>query len=460
MRLEGKGTTRMKPGKQSLFAALTSLPIAVALLSTTAALAQAKPFDPLTLQDLERRALENNPTIGQTKAAVDSAAGRTKQAGLYPNPVLSAVGEEVSGGPVIRGGEFGGGFQQRIVTAGKLGLSRRVAAEDQKETEAEAEAQKYRVLNAVRSLYYQALGDQRLIEVRTQLAGLARRAVGISRELANVGQADRPDLLAADIEADRIDLDLITAQNARERTWRQLAAVINDPTLRPVPLAGDLDNLPKLDLEKALELIYSESPELRAANVGVSRSELALRRAKVEKVPDVIVSGGVRYNRELLELGARPVGKEGFFDIGVEIPFFNRNQGNVAAARSELERSRLDVSRTRLALRARLATAYKDYQDALAIAERYRSTMIPKATQAYELYLNSFRQMAAAYPQALVAQRNLFQLQDDYVKALVNGWQRVVEIQGLLLSDGLEIAAPRRSGAMPSQGATGDGGSN
>jgi cobalt-zinc-cadmium efflux system outer membrane protein len=117
----------------------------------------------------------------------------------------------------------------------------------------------------------------------------------------------------------------------------------------------------------------------------------------------------------------------------VQIPIFNRNQGNVAAARADLDRSRLDVDRTKLMLRARLAVVYKEYQDAVATAERYRSTMLPKARQAYELYLNSFRQMAAAYPQALIAQRNLFQLQDGYVMALVTAWQRSVEIQGMLL---------------------------
>ncbi len=41
--------------------------------------------------------------------------------------------------------------------------------------------------------------------------------------------------------------------------------------------------------------------------------------------------------------------------------------------------------------------------------------MIPRAQQAYDLYLNNFRQMAAAYPQVLIAQRNLFQLQQDYI---------------------------------------------
>ena len=392
---------------------------------------------PLRLEDLERMALANNPALAQAAASVRAAAGKSVQAGLYPNPTLSANGDEISRGPIIRGGEFGGGFSQRLVTAGKLGLSRREAQQQQKGTEADAEAQKYRVLNAVRSLYYQALGDQRLIEVRTDLAKLARHAVDISRELANVGQADQPDVLAAEIEADRIELDLLTAQNARERTWRQLAAIVNDASLQPAALEGDLENLPKLEQEAALQTILNESPELRAAQADAARAEIAAKRAQMEKIPDIVVSGGVRYNRELLEQtaggGLRPVGKEGFFDIGVQIPIFNRNQGNVAAARAEMERSRLDVDRTKLMLRARLAVVYKEYRDAITTAERYRSTMLPKARQAYELYLNSFRQMAAAYPQALIAQRNLFQLQDSYVMALVTAWQRSVEIQGMLL---------------------------
>jgi len=33
--------------------------------------------------------------------------------------------------------------------------------------------------------------------------------------------------------------------------------------------------------------------------------------------------------------------------------------------------------------------------------------MIPRAQKAYDLYLNNFRQMAAAYLQVLIAQRNL-----------------------------------------------------
>jgi cobalt-zinc-cadmium efflux system outer membrane protein len=299
-----------------------------------------------------------------------------------------------------------------------------------------AETQKRRVLNAVRSLFYQALGDQKLLEVRGELARLASRAVAISRELANVGQADKPDVLASEIEAQRADLALVSAGNARTRTWRQLATAVNDLTLQPSALEGDLERVPPLDAEAAVQKIFSESPELRAAEIGSARSELALRRAKIEKIPDLMIRGGVRYNRELLEQGGpaglRPVGREGFFDIGVEVPLFNRYQGRVEAARADAEKARLEVERTRLTLRSRLAALYKEYSDARSAAERYRTSMIPAARQAYELYTANFRQMAAAYPQVLIAQRNLFQLQEDYIASLVSCWKSYVEIQGLL----------------------------
>ena len=109
----------------------------------------------------------------------------------------------------------------------------------------------------------------------------------------------------------------------------------------------------------------------------------------------------------------------------------------------EADHARLEVQRTRLSLQARLAAEYKDYRDSAIAVERYRTKILPKARQAYDLYLSNFRQMAAAYPQALIAQRNLFQFQDSYVAALVNTWQRAIEIQGLLLGGTSDFGMPK-----------------
>lgn len=410
----------------------------------------------LRLEDLERMAIEANPTIRQAKALVDAAGGRAQQAGLWPNPSFGANGEHVS--RVTGGGAIGGFVEQRFVTAGKLGLSRKVALQAQSifvENQAE---QKQRLLNSVRTLYYQALGDQLLIQVRTNLANLASRAVAVTRELSNVGQADRPDLLTAETEAERIQLELVSAENARARTWRQLAALVNNPSLKPVALEGNLEEIPKLDVDQALEIIYRDSPELRAAEVAVRQSEFSIRRAEKEKIPDIFARGGLRNNREYGEIGpfgpTQRRGLEGIFDVSVQIPIFDRNQGGVKAAKAEAEYARLEVQRTKLALRARLAAEYKDYQDSSIAVERYRTRILPKARQAYDLYLANFRQMSGAYPQALIAQRNLFQFQDSYVAALVNTWQRAVEIQGLLLGGGADLGMPIPiGGPQPTAGA-------
>lgn len=389
---------------------------------------------PLSLAALERMALQASPALQQANANINAARGMARQAGIYPNPVIGATGDQVAAGEI---GAYGGFVEQRIVTAGKLSKSRLAAEQSEVEAKAGADAEKYRVLNTVRRLFYRALGDQRLIEVRTSMVRLAAESVQVSNELANVGLADKPDLLSAKVEAQRVELSLVAARNGRDRTWRELAAAVNDPGLKPSPLTGDLDHLPALDIDEALASILKEAPQLREAKAKAAKAALMLRRAQAEKIPDLQVRGGVRYNRELLEglssvNRVSPVGMEGFFDIGVEIPLFNRNQGGVDAARAEAESAHLEVEKASVEIRKRLAQVFQEYRDAATASERYRVEMIPAAQEAYDLYLKNYRAMAGAYPPVLSSQRSLFELQEEYVNQLVAAWQAAVEINGYL----------------------------
>lgn len=427
--------------------------VAATVLFTSPALAQAPPASgppPLTLDALERMALENNPTLAQAAAGVDAAKGRAKQAGLFPNPTVGYTGEEISRGPIIRGGEHGFFVEQTIPLGGKLRLSRNVFEREATQAEALREAQRLRVLNTVRVLYYEALTAARRVEVNERLALLAAEAVEVSRQLFNVGAADKPDLLESEIEAQRASLALVAARNQQHRIWRRLAAAAGRPDLAPSPLVGSLDTaLPEIERGRALERILTESPEIRAARALVERAESALRRAQRETVPDLVVRGGPRYNRELLEIGptgSRPVGWEAAIEAGISIPLFNRNQGNIASARADLERARSEVRRLELTLGARLAGVFDDYLTSLRTAEAYRTDILPRAEQAYDLFLARFREMAAAYPQVLIAQRTLFQANEQYLEALDGVWRAAVQIHGFLLLDGLE--------APPSPGET------
>lgn len=117
--------------------------------------------------------------------------------------------------------------------------------------------------------------------------------------------------------------------------------------------------------------------------------------------PDLFVRGGFGYNRELLEreIGInRRTGPEAQVEIGLRIPLFNRNQGGIAAAGAELEMAEREVRRVELFLRARFASSFRTYLNALRVATRYQQQIVPEAQSAYETYLRNFRGMAAAYP--------------------------------------------------------------
>jgi cobalt-zinc-cadmium efflux system outer membrane protein len=410
----------------------------------------------LRLEDLERMALQNNPTVGQAEAAVRAAEGRRVQAGLMPNPIVGYLGEELSARAFDQKSEHYVFAEQEVPLGGKLKKSRDIFARERAQAQAEAAAQKQRVLNAVRTLYYEALGAQRLVEVRGELAKLANEAVDVTGELFNTGAADRPDALAIQVEARRAMLDLVMAENERDQIWRQIGAVVGNPFLEPARLAGDLEQgLPALEQDRLLAALLRDSPEVKRAQAGIEKARASLARARAEPKPNLFLRGGMGYSNELLETVppqpfGRKSGPEAFAEVGVRIPLFNRNQGAIAQAAAELDFAEREARRVELMLRARTAAAFRAYQNALSVAIEYREQIVPRARQAYELYLASFRRMAAAYPQALITQRTFFQTQVEYVRALVDVWRNATQLQGFMLTGALDAPGGMQAGGTDS----------
>ena len=402
----------------------------------------------VTLEELEKMAAERNPTLAQALASIRAAEGRRRQAGAFPNPVVGYFGEELAFRALGETSEHGVFFEQTIPLGGKLGKAKRIFAREREQAEALAEAQRLRVTNSVRALYFEALGAQQLIELRADLADLAREAVEITKELYNVGQADRPDQLEIEIEAERAEIEMLRAQGDWEQAWRAIGAMVGNPELRPARLAGSLDaGEAALDQEQLLTVLLRDSPEIRATRAGVERARAELARQRAQRIPDLFVSGGVGYNREILERDGRKTGAEGRIEVGVNVPIFNRNRGGIAAAEAELGIAERELERLQLSLRARMASSFREYRSARTMVEKYRTQVIPRARQAYEMYLGNFRQMAASYPQVLIAQRTLFQVEVEYARALMELRRSAAGLRGFLLEGGLDaVGRPGEAG--------------
>jgi cobalt-zinc-cadmium efflux system outer membrane protein len=236
-------------------------------------------------------------------------------------------------------------------------------------------------------------------------------------------------------------------ENSLREEWRSLASVIGQPGMLMATVAGDLEKgWPELNEEQAVEAIANESPALRIADATTLRAQAILASARRQPIPDLQLRAGLEYNNELL--GSVPFAKgwEGIAEVGVQLPIFSRNQGEIAAARAEIDRAGSEKRRIALTLRERAASTVDQYANARLMAIEYRDEMLPRAKKAYALMLEKYGDMLAAYPRVLDSQRKLYELQAEYIAALEGVWTNGIALQGYLLTDGLE--APARPGEV------------
>jgi outer membrane protein, heavy metal efflux system len=399
----------------------------------------------MALADFEALAGANNPTLKQANALVRRSQEQARQAALYPNPTAGYQGEQIRGGS-FGGGEQGGFIQQTIVLGGKLGLRRAIYEQQSKSDQIGVEEQTSRVHNDVQQAFYDALTAQAEVKLRQRLLSVALDAVETVHQLANVGQADAPDILQTEVESEQAKVDYETAQREYLAAFRKLASFVGQAELPTSSLQGDIETIPDLNAEQIVDRVVSDSPTVKRAEQEAVIAQARLKDARREAVPDLQLRAGEQYNGERVSTNpVQPVGAQSFATAGIDIPLWNRNQGNIEAAKAELERAQEDVTRERLRLRQQAEPIAQSYLSARFSADRYKTQLIPRAAQAYQLYLEKYQNMAQAYPQVLVSQRTLFELQIGYLRALHDIWQSATSLENYTLGGGLD--APMSSGS-------------
>jgi outer membrane protein, heavy metal efflux system len=404
--------------------------------------AQSNAKSPLvTLDQVQSIARQNNPTLRQAEAQIRAAKARQQQAGLYPNPTVGYTGDEIRGGSV-GGGKEGFFVQQTIVTAGKLRLSREVFGKQTQLATIEADEQRIRVESAVQMAYIRVLAAQEMLDARRDLAKISQDDADTQRRLFNTGQADETEVLDAEVMAERSRISAHMQENTLREEWRSLTSVIGQPQLPMSTVSGDLAaGWPELNEEAAVEAITSQSPAVKIAETAAAHAQSRLARAIKEPIPDITVRAGMEYNNELLEGLPFAKGWEGIAEASLPIPIWNRNQGDTAAARADIDRAEQEKRRVALTLRDRAASAVDQYANAKLMVTEYRDAILPRAKKSYGLMTEKYGLMLASYPRVLESERKLYELQIEYIAALEGVWTNGIALQGYLLTDGLEAPA-------------------
>jgi len=173
---------------------------------------------------------------------------------------------------------------------------------------------------------------------------------------------------------------------------------------------------------------------LAQARAAVNRAECDLALQSAERFPNFEAGAAVKKDTGS---GSTVVDVA----IGVPLPVFNRNQGNIVRAQAAVTSARIEIRRLELELRERLATAFEQYVSARRRAEAYTGSILPNARRSLELTTTGYREGEFAYLTLLTAQRTYYDTTLNYLASLEEVWGRSVEMEGMLLRGGLQGAA-------------------
>ncbi|MCY2993223.1 MAG: TolC family protein [Planctomycetota bacterium] len=387
----------------------------------------------LTLTELQQLAYENSPKLRQAAADVDTARGQSIQAGLYPNPVAGFEQDTVGSGGTA--GQYGGFVSQEFVTAKKLQLARNAALMDVQTAELTLRRARIELASDVRQGYFDVLVAQERVKFARALAQFSEEVYRAQIELVAGGEAAPYEPLQLRVFAMQTRNAVRRAENGYLSAWRQLAANMGVPGLPPAELAGSVNAaVPRVSYEAALNFLLTHHTNLAIAQAQIEKAQYHLRLQRVTPIPNVNVQTVLQRDTTAL-----PNNITYNLQVGVPLPIFNNNRGNVVSGEAQLVGAQQTLTDTRNTLTASLADVFNRYASNAAIAEAYRTDIISDQVRTYRGIHDRFRQAGdnVDFAQLVVAQQTLGQVVNDYLNALSDQWQAVVDLAQVLQIDDL-----------------------
>lgn len=370
------------------------------------------PESEITLSDLLQSADRAHPDLQQARAAVGVAAGRARQARLYPNPTVGLRTDDIGfGGDSV---DTVAEVIQPVVIGDRLDAAGRAMDAAEAVRLAEIEAVRREVHGRITALHARVQNLATQISLVDELLQLAEQTLSIAEDRFAMRAVAEPDVIRPRIELAQLRADRGRLTRELEAAERQLGLELGTAPIRAGQLAPGVGwDAGPLDDELLRSAVAAGHPSILAAELAVQAAEAELERVGAERVPDLELGAGLGYSEER---GA------GFveFGVGAELPIWDRRQGDLLAARYEVVRRRQALAAARTAVLSRLAEdlgAYRAAQDELTVL---RDTVAPDADRAFRQIDEAYRAGRASFIDLLDAQRTL-----------VGAKRTVVELAGL-----------------------------
>ena len=386
------------------------------------------PINGLSLEDAITRALAQEPSLRSARSQIAVAQSMRQQAGLRPNPTAS--------------------FEQRQEPAGNdnqttVGVEwpldlfrrgRRVAVAEREVTAVQlGVAERERVLRSqVRMRYGEVLAAIRDLTILEELVATTRRQHELLRSRVEEGATPPLERNLLDVELRRLEADRLLETGRTEAALFELKRVLGITAGAALSVREPLEAVIQRQTEQARIGDASSVIDMRA-DVREAAARVEVADARIEQVRAagrVDVSLFANYMRMDAGFPQTAFASDGglerirglfhYWSAGamVSVPVLNRNQGEIAAARSERAGAAAAYEAARLSADAELAAARARDDRARQAVDVYTSGAQTLARQNLTVVSQSYDLGRVTVFDVLAEQRRYLDVERAYTETL------------------------------------------
>lgn len=382
----------------------------------------------MKLSDALRLALEHNPRLKSFASRIDAASAQVIQARLWPNPTFNLGAED---GPVDNGAGFDEGkitlgLSQTLPLTGILDAQTNAAKKKRELALVNYEVQVRQLMAAVTRVFYRGVIAQRFVEISEANLSLAGQLQKRANDRVNTGAASETEKFRAEIEVAQSKVALRSALVALRTTRQRLMVLIGNTSLDIEKLLGTVpESFVALNEAQLRSSVLSSHPSMILAETSIDSAKAALIVSEKSWLPQPNIQVSLGRLRE------DEVNTVFEWGVSIPIPFFNRNQGGIAANRAQVRQNEQTAVSVRNQLIGRLQQALTRYKQQRQQVKDYKDRILPLSEKSLTLVRKQQNLGKLSQIDVLDAQRTVFRAKTTYLQLLQNLVSTCVEIEQL-----------------------------
>lgn len=356
----------------------------------------------LALHSVSRHALKHNMELAAARLRIDEAKGHLRQAGRLENPEL---GLEFRKEPARGQRSSGVSLDQKFPVTARLRFEKQIASSDVRAAEIEVQDAERKLVAQVESLAVKLLAAQSQVSLRQQQMKLAQQLAKFAADRAAKGELSALDASQAAVESQQARVEIGHWQTEQTTLTGELKLALALAPEDKLTLTGELPPAsaknPQADIK--------DHPQLAGAEVRSQQAEAEVSLSQARRWQDVTV--GVLAEREREEDAPDGLEDHNFigFRVSVPLPFWNRNEGDIAARQAALQRTLAEAKTLRLTLAHEAANARKEMESHAAFARETQDVLLP-------LVQNQARKLEQAYQQGQTDLLTVLRVREQVLK--------------------------------------------